>query len=114
MNQGVERMLSGRDFMRVCMSLAPIDPELGHLVEGIERHAVRNIRARLSALRAEGIIDQSADLDATANALNMLIYGMAFNWQVIFGRSPSYVRKRMLSIAAQFARGLAPLESSAP
>jgi AcrR family transcriptional regulator len=110
---GVERMLLRRDFMRVCMSLAPVEPKLGHMVETIEQRTVNNLTARLVELQAEGFIDKEADLDAAASALNMLVYGMAFNWQVIFGRSPTFVKKRLLAIAAQFSRGLEPLGSSA-
>jgi AcrR family transcriptional regulator len=110
---GVERMLSRRDFMRVCMSLAPVDPELGHLVETIEQRTVRNLTARLAELQAEGFIDEQADLDAAASVLNMLVYGLAFNWQVIFGRSPIVVKRRLLAISGQLSRGLEPARPSA-
>lgn len=103
---GVSRMFDRRDFMRVCMSLAAVDPELGHLMESLERQGVANLKAQLEDLRLAGIIATGADLDAAASAINMMVFGLAFNWRVIFSRSQSHVNGYAMSIAQILTDGL--------
>ena len=102
----MSRMMQHRDFMRVCMSLAAIDSELGQLMVTIEQQTVANLVQHLETLREQGKISPTADLDAAASGLNMLVFGMAFNWQVIFGRSKAYAERYATSLAAILTNGL--------
>jgi AcrR family transcriptional regulator len=103
----MNRMMQHRDFMRVCMSLAAIDSELGHLMVTIEEQTVANLIRHLETLRDKGLINPTADLNAAASGMNMLVFGMAFNWQVIFGRSRAHSERYAVALASILTTGLA-------
>ena len=65
-------------------------------------------RARLEALRARGLIDPKADLDAAATALSSLSFGLAFVDQLVFGADCARLRRVTRHVARVYARGLAP------
>ena len=102
----VSRMYDRRDFMRVCMSLAAVDPELGQLMETLEKQGVANMKHELEQLQGRGAISEDTDLDAAASAINILVFGLAFHWRVIFDRSASHVNGYATSIADLLSRGL--------
>jgi AcrR family transcriptional regulator len=107
LKSGMSRMMEHRDFMRVCMSLAAIDAELGKLMVTLEQQAVVNLVNHLETLREQGLIKPDADLNAAASGINMLIFGMAFNWQVIFGRSRAEAERYADALAGILGVGLA-------
>lgn len=106
LKSGMSRMMEHRDFMRVCMSLAPIDAELGQIMVTIEQQTVANLVHHLETLRDQGLIRPDADLNAAASGMNMLVFGMAFNWQVIFGRSRPHAERYAAALAAILCNGL--------
>src|SRR3990172_12872524 len=90
-----------RDFMRVSVSQAAIDPEIGRSVgSGINARQAALIRDKLQRHRAACRIRPDADLEATAHSLTGLGFAIGFLFQVCFGADRSLAR-RLLAEGAQ-------------
>lgn len=108
LRKAIEHAWRRREFVRVCMSLAMIDPELAEIMQSIERQGVATLTQDLRALQREGLIHEDADIDGAAASLNILSMGLAFNWRILFRRSPSLVDKQIKAVTWQFCRALGP------
>jgi AcrR family transcriptional regulator len=108
MRKAIDHAWRRKEFVRVCMSLAMIDPELAEIMESIERQGVTTLRQDLQALQREGLIHEAADIDGAASSLNILSMGLAFTWRILFRRSPSQVDKQIEAVVKQFSRALGP------
>lgn len=104
----VDHIWKVRDFVRVAMSLAAIDPELGHLVEEMEKRDVNNIAARLRTLQEAGKVGADVDIEAMATSIDLQGFGFAFLWRVVFERKPGEVDRKIVAIAKQLSDAATP------
>jgi AcrR family transcriptional regulator len=96
-----------RDFMRVCVSQAAIDPELGEAVrERVQSRIVDAIAARLRAHQDAGRIRPEVDTDALASAISGLGFASGFMARIAFGDSHDKVAATAREAAAAIARGI--------
>lgn len=100
------------DVSKVALQRALCDPdaarEIGRLFTGSR---VPLLQRRLEALRARGLIDGSADLEAAAIALSSLSLGLAFVEQLVFGADCARLQRVARHVARVYAAGLAPRSS---
>ena len=73
----------------------------------VRRRACRSCAGASEALRAQGLIDCSADLEPAATALSSLSFGLMFVDQLVFGADCARL-KRVTHVARVYAAGLAP------
>lgn len=97
-----------RDFMRVAVSQASIDPGMGRMVgRGIGQQRVSLILKRLERHREAGRIRGDVDLAALAEATAGIGFMLGFFGQVVFGVGRKYVRRVAVESAATLSRGIA-------
>jgi AcrR family transcriptional regulator len=100
-------MWEHRDLMRVCVSRAIVDPELGRRInEGMNRQRLRFIKARLSRHQQVGHLRDDVDLDAVAEAVAGLGLLFGFVAQVAFAMDRAYVRRLAIRTGAMLSRGM--------
>ncbi|MEO8540970.1 MAG: TetR/AcrR family transcriptional regulator [bacterium] len=105
----VETMWVRRDVMRVNVSQASIDPEVGEVVSR-RFHEVRvaQIFELLRPLQLGSEIRPDADLQSVAYSLSGLGFALGFWAQVAFGHDRERVRQTAAEFADIVARGLLP------
>jgi AcrR family transcriptional regulator len=109
----IDAMWERRDIMRVNVSQACIDTEVGELVaRRLNEVRVAQITDVLSALQEAGQISGSADIYAVAHSLAGLGFALGFWAQVVFAQGRDAVVARAEEFARVVAIGLAP--ESAP
>jgi AcrR family transcriptional regulator len=97
-----------RDFMRVAVSQASIDPGMGHTVgRGINQQRVSLIFGRLECHRKAGRIGGDVDLEALSEATAGIGFMLGFFGQVVFGVGREHVRRVAVESAATLSRGIA-------
>jgi AcrR family transcriptional regulator len=105
----VDRMWQMREFMRVCVSQAAIDPELGRLIDDhIEGPRVAAIRERLAQHQAAGRIRPDVDVLAIAHTLTGMGFVGGFVALTVFGRDRDEVAHHMTEAACAMVRGISP------
>lgn len=105
----VDAMWEKRDIMRVNVSQASIDPEVGEVIaRRYNDTRVVYVETRLAALQQAGRIRPDADIHAVAHALSGLGFAMGFWAQVVFGQPRDEVRQHADAFAEILARGLQP------
>jgi AcrR family transcriptional regulator len=105
----LERACEIADVTKVALHRSLCDPELAHAIgRQFAETRVPLLRQRLEALRARGLIDPEADLDAAATALSSLSFGLAFVDQLVFGADCERLRRVTRHVARVYAAGLAP------
>jgi AcrR family transcriptional regulator len=108
-------MWERRDYMRVSISRATIDPEVGHTIS----HRINDIHVQLIAgkLRVHqdaGRIRPAADLRATAYSISALGFAIGFIFQSCFGEDRDLARHILMTAAGNITRGLAPATPATP
>jgi AcrR family transcriptional regulator len=94
---------------KVALYRSLCDPEVaGAIGRQFAETRVALLRQRLEALRARGLIDPDADLEAAATALASLSFGLAFVDQLVFGADCARLRRVARHVASVYAAGLAP------
>jgi TetR/AcrR family transcriptional regulator, regulator of cefoperazone and chloramphenicol sensitivity len=97
------------NFLRVCISQAAIDPEIGAaLRDGVRSRQTEFIAAKLSRHQAAGRIRPDVDVDAVAIALGGLGFSIGFMYRVAFGHSLEDADAVARESAAAIARGISP------
>jgi AcrR family transcriptional regulator len=97
------------DFLKVALHRSLCDPEVAReMGRQFAETRVPLLRQRLEALRARGLIDGKADLEAAATALSSLSFGLAFVDQLVFGADCERLRRVTRHVAQVYAAGLAP------
>ena len=97
-----------RDFMRVSVSQAAIDPELGAAIwERMPRRQVALITARLRRHQEAGRIRRDVDVEAIASAISGLGFSAGFMYLVAFGADRDETLHIAKEAAAALARGIA-------
>jgi AcrR family transcriptional regulator len=103
----LEMMWERRDFMRVAVSQAAIDPTIGRTIgEKINRTHAALIIEKLRRHQSAGRIRLDADLTAAAFAISGLGFAIGFVFQTCFGEDRNLARRIMLDAAAALTSGL--------
>jgi AcrR family transcriptional regulator len=98
-----------RDFMRVSVSQAVIDPEVGRQVrDRIHHEHVRQVMEKLGRHRDVGRLRDDVDLEATAHVMAGLGFWLGFIAQVAFGMDREFLRQLAAGVAAAISEGIAP------
>ncbi|MDO8615063.1 MAG: TetR/AcrR family transcriptional regulator [Dehalococcoidia bacterium] len=104
-----------RDYMRVSISRAMIDPEVGHAIaHRINDAHVELITGKLRRHQAAGRIRQDAGLQAVAYSISALGFAIGFVFQSCFGESREKARHILLTAADTITRGLVPAPEPPP
>jgi AcrR family transcriptional regulator len=104
----LEAIWQTRDFMRVSVSQATIDEELGQLVgEGLIAERRRVVERKLRRHQLEGRISARVDLEAVSHAITGLAFSLGFMGQVVFAENRRHMADVSRKIAAVMAAGLA-------
>ncbi len=98
-------------FMRVSVSRAAIDPEIGRTITArLHRERARLIAAKLERHKRAGRVPASVDSDAVAEMIVGLAFAYGFADQVMTGMDRDHVRHVAEVTAALITRGLAASE----
>src|SRR5690606_14883491 len=105
----LERACEIADVTRVALHRSLCDPKIAREIgRQFAETRVPLLRERLEALRARGLIDRDADLEAAATALSSLSFGLAFVDQLVFGADCARLRRVTRHVARVYALGLEP------
>jgi len=97
------------DITKVALHRSLCDPKVAREIgRQFAETRVPLLCRRLEALRARGLIDQGADLEAAATALSSLSFGLAFVDQLVFGADCERLRRVTRHVARVYASALAP------
>jgi AcrR family transcriptional regulator len=111
----LERASAIGDFSKVALHRSLCDPEVAREIgRQFAETRVPLLRQRLESLRARGLIDRGADLEAAATALSSLSFGLGFVDQLVFGADCERLRRVARHVAQVYAVGLAPRRDRAP
>jgi AcrR family transcriptional regulator len=103
-----------RDFMRVCVSQAAIDPELGAAVrDKVQERLIDFIACRLRCHQQAGRIHPGVDIDAIAHAVSGIGFATGFMFQIAFGGERADAERTVRAAAAAIARGISTRPESA-
>ncbi|TAK67598.1 MAG: TetR/AcrR family transcriptional regulator [Dehalococcoidia bacterium] len=97
-----------RDFLRVSVAQAIVDPEIGRIVGTIltkQRTAI--FRDMLLRHQRAGRIAPDVDIDAAAEGMGGVTFSAGFFEQVVFARDREDVRRRVSELASVMVRGIA-------
>jgi TetR/AcrR family transcriptional regulator, regulator of cefoperazone and chloramphenicol sensitivity len=109
----LDTMWERRDFMRVAVSQAAIDSEVGRTVnEGAHNERVRLTKEKLSRHLRARRIRPGVDLDAIAQAITGLGFALGFSFQVSLGQDRGLARRIAIETAAEMSRGISSRRSS--
>jgi AcrR family transcriptional regulator len=109
----LDTMWERRDFMRVAVSQAAIDSEIGRTInEGIHNERVRLTAGKLRRHQQAKRIRPDVDVQATAQAIAGLGFAMGFSFQVSLGQDRGLARRITLAGAAALSRGISRRLSS--
>ncbi len=96
-----------RDFMRVSVAQATIDPELGRSVAGsIHNQRVNLILDKLRRHREAGRIRPDVDLEAVSQAVAGFGFMLGFMGQVVLGMDREYCQRITVAFASLLTRGI--------
>src|SRR5436190_14238784 len=102
----LDTMWDRRDFMRVAVSQAAIDSEIGRTInEGIHNERVRLTREKLAHHQDRGAIREGVDLDAIAQTITGIGFALGFSFQVSLGQDRAFARRIGTEAAATLSRG---------
>jgi len=100
-------MWERREFMRVAVSQAAIDLEVGRTVnEGVHNERVRLTKEKLRRHQHEGRVRPGVDLAAIAQAITGLGFALGFSFQVSLGQDRQLARRIAIEAAAEISRGI--------
>ena len=104
-----------RDFMRVSLSQAMIDPELGHSVAGsIHNQRVSFVLERLQRHREAGRIRRDVDLEAVAQAIAGFGFMLGAMGRVVLGMDRQHVQRITVAFASLLAQGMSTAPAGDP
>lgn len=103
------------NFLRVCISQAAIDPEIGAaLRDGVRYQQTEFIAEKLRRHLAAGRVRPDVDIEAVATSLGGLGFSIGFMYRVAFGHSLEDAENIARQSAAAIARGISPTERERP
>src|SRR5713101_4551744 len=100
----LDRMRKDRDFLRVAIPRAILDPKVGRFVSrvGPGPHA-KAIGERLRHYQRCGVVAKNEEIDALANALGVLGFTLGFMCPVVFGFDRKGTKKLAITVAKIFS-----------
>ena len=102
-------MWERRDFMRVAVSQATIDPDTGRIIgSGINKRRVDLIVDKLRRHEQAGHIRRDVDLEAVAHSIAGLGFAIGFVFRVCFDEERELARRILVGAAQAISRGIAP------
>lgn len=105
----IDSKIERSNFMRICVSQASIDPEIGAAVrDGVRARQVEFIAAKLQRHQDAGRIHPDVDIDALAYTIGGLGFATGFMYVVAFGGARQDAEHIARESAAAIARGIAP------
>jgi len=103
----LDTMWERRDFMRVAVSQAAIDSEVGRTVnEGAHNERVRLTKEKLRRHQRAGRMRPGVDLEAMAQAITGLGFALGFSFQVSLGQDRRLAHRIAVEAAAEISRGI--------
>ena len=103
----LDTMWERRDFLRVAVSQAAVDSEIGRTInEGIHNGRVRLTKGKLQRHLQGGRIRPGVDLNAMAQAITGLGFALGFSFQVSLGQDRRLARRIAIEAAAEISRGI--------
>jgi TetR/AcrR family transcriptional regulator, regulator of cefoperazone and chloramphenicol sensitivity len=103
----LETMWERRDFMRVAVSQAAIDSEVGRTInEGAHNERVRLTEEKLRRHQRARRVRTRVDLEAVAQAISGLGFALGFSFQVSLGQNRRLARRIAIEAAAELSRGI--------
>lgn len=108
----LETMWERRDFMRVAVSQAAVDSEIGRTInEGIHNERVRLTAKKLRRHKQARRIRPDVDVEATAQAIAGLGFALGFSFQVSLGQDRGLARRITLEAARALSHGISSRRS---
>jgi AcrR family transcriptional regulator len=99
---------ANRDFLRVFISRAPVDPALAASLKAHYRESrMPHLVHRLEHFRRDGTLDPAVDLDQLAAIITTFAFGLGFMQQVVLSEDPKYLEGMIDGIAETLVRGTA-------
>lgn len=99
---------TNRDFMRVLLSRALVDPDLAAM---LKRHYKESriplLVQRLAHFKEDGRLDPATDLQTLAATIITFAFGLGFMQQVVLAEDPEHLDTMVASIAETVVRGTA-------
>jgi TetR/AcrR family transcriptional regulator, regulator of cefoperazone and chloramphenicol sensitivity len=103
----LDTMWERRDFMRVAVSQAAIDSEIGRTInEGIHNERVRLTQEKLARHERHGRIRSGVDLEAIAQTITGIGFALGFSFQVSLGQDRVLARRIAVEAAATLSHGI--------
>jgi AcrR family transcriptional regulator len=97
-----------RDFMRVAIAQAIVDPDVSRRVDELRERIVAAIAAKLTRHRQAGRLRADADVAALAEAVADLAFSTGFVDRVMLGRDRARIERVLRAVVEALARGLTP------
>jgi hypothetical protein len=99
---------ANRDFLRVFISRALVDPALAASLKAHYRESrMPHLVHRLEHFRRDGTLDPAVDLDQLAAIITTFAFGLGFMQQVVLSEDPKYLEGMIDGIAETLVRGTA-------
>ncbi len=103
----LDTMWERRDFMRVAVSQAAIDSEIGRTInEGIHNERVRLTHEKLVRHKRAGRVPSGVDLEAVAQTITGIGFALGFSFQVSLGQDRDLARRIAIEAAGTLSRGI--------
>ncbi len=103
----LDTMWERRDFMRVAVSQAAIDSEIGRTInEGIHNERVRLTKEKLDRHKRSGRIRSGVDLEAIAQTITGIGFALGFSFQVSLGQDRVLARRIAVEAAGTLSHGI--------
>jgi AcrR family transcriptional regulator len=104
----IEQARTNRDFMRVLLSRALVDPELARsMKQHYKDSRIPLLVERLRHFQADGRLDRAVDLETLAATIAVFSFGLGFMQQVVFAEDPQQLDAIVISMADTIVRGTA-------
>lgn len=104
-----------RDFMRVSVSQATIDQEIGRTIStNLNDQRVRLMLQKLRRHQAAGRIRSETDVEAIAYSLSALGFSIGFVFQACFGEDRELARRIMTGAGQAISEGIIPVNREEP
>jgi AcrR family transcriptional regulator len=98
---------ANRNFMRVLLSRAIVDPDLARMMkQHYKTSRLPVLVERLRVFQAEGKLDAATDLEKLAATMAAFAFGLAFMQQVVFAEDSDYLDAILASTAQTIVRGI--------
>jgi AcrR family transcriptional regulator len=103
----IDSKVERSNFLRICVSQAAIDPEIGAAVrDGVRAAQLAFVIAKLQKHREAGRIRADVDIEAVATAINGLGFSIGFMYIVAFGGTREDAERIARESAVAIAHGI--------